>query len=122
MADGMPDESLMALEAMLSWFADIVNYKATRLTLPGLDHQRRKKFIHAAESYFWDESILYKLCMNGFHHKCVPNEEMHPILAPCHYSPYCGHAGTKNQQLRSFKVDFFGLHYTKMHLLCEELC
>lgn len=50
----MPDDSLMALEEMLPWFTDIVNYKAIELTLPRLDYQRENRFIYDDESYFWD--------------------------------------------------------------------
>lgn len=38
LANSLPDDSLMFIEA-LPWFSDMVNYKSTNLTPPGLDYQ-----------------------------------------------------------------------------------
>lgn len=78
--DSMLYESLMAIDVMLCWFIDIVNYKETGLIPTCLDHRRKNKLIYDGESYFWDEPILYKLCSDSCHWLCVPDEEMQTIL------------------------------------------
>lgn len=64
MEDSFPDDFLMAVDK-LPWFINVVNYKATGLTPPGLDYERKNKFICDTQTYFWDDPVLYKLCVNG---------------------------------------------------------
>jgi len=58
--DEFPDESLfMVNERPL--FADLANFKATGIIHKDLTWQQRKKFLHDAHFYIWDDPHLFKI-------------------------------------------------------------
>ena len=61
-------------EAKTPWYADIVNYLVCKITPADLTYQQRKKFLHDAKSYYWDEPLLYKHCADGIVRRCVPSD------------------------------------------------
>ncbi|XP_062115183.1 uncharacterized protein LOC133829475 [Humulus lupulus] len=90
-----PDEQLLALKEIIPWFADIVNYLATK-ELPGdLTQAQKNKIKHDAKFYIWDEPYLWKHCANQVIRRCVLDSEFQSILAFSH-SHACGdHFGPK---------------------------
>ena len=56
-----PDEQLMAIRDYIPWFADVVNYLACHVLPPDLTTQR-KKFLHDANRYRWDDPYLFRRC------------------------------------------------------------
>lgn len=55
-----PNEQLLVLEVTeLPWYANIVNYLFRGLLPPGATSHQRKKLIHDARFYIWDESYLF---------------------------------------------------------------
>ena len=45
-------------EAKTPWYVDIVNYLACEIIPADLTYQQKKKFLHDAKSYYWDEPLL----------------------------------------------------------------
>ncbi|XP_073224760.1 uncharacterized protein [Cicer arietinum] len=61
-------------------------------TIPSdFTYQQRKKFIHDAKFYVWDEPFLYKRGVDGLLRRCVPEEEQEKVMWHCHDSEYGGH-------------------------------
>ena len=58
--DEFPDESLFMMSER-PWFADLANFKATRIIPKDLNWQQRKKFLHDAHFYVWDDPHLFKM-------------------------------------------------------------
>jgi hypothetical protein len=55
-----PDEKLYAINER-PWFVDMANYKATEFIPEDYIWQQRKKFLHEANHYVWDEPYLFKI-------------------------------------------------------------
>ena len=53
-------------------------------------HQR-KKFMYDVKKFFWDETYLYRSCVDGLIRRFVPKCEMLSVLEACHSSPVGGH-------------------------------
>ena len=58
--DEFPDESLF-LVSERPWFADMANFKAAGIIPKDLTWQQRKKFLHDAQFYIWDDPHLFKI-------------------------------------------------------------
>ena len=57
------------------WFADFANYAASSALPPDLTYQQKKKFLHDAKDYFWEDPFLFKLCKDQVWRRCIPEEE-----------------------------------------------
>ncbi|XP_060974096.1 uncharacterized protein LOC133039263 [Cannabis sativa] len=93
-----PDEQLFSVREnlMVPWYADYVNFLAAKITPLELSRQQLKKFFSEVKHYYWEESILYKHCVDQIIRRCVPEEEMYSILNHCHALPCGGHfSGTR---------------------------
>ncbi|XP_075096279.1 uncharacterized protein LOC142174393 [Nicotiana tabacum] len=106
-----PDEQLLAITSSTTpWYADYVNFIASRVTPPELTPENRKRFLHDVRLYMWDEPFLYKLCADQLVRRCVPEEEMNAIVHSCHASPYEGHHGGTGPPRKCYNqgIDFMG--------------
>jgi len=74
-----PDEFLLQATTR-PWFADVTNYKAIRIIPKELNWSQRKKFLHDARFYVWDDPYLFKLGAENLLRKCVTMEEAQSIL------------------------------------------
>ena len=54
-----PNEQLMMVDTSLPWYADIVNFLACKVLPRDLSSQQRKKFLHDARFYQWDDPLLF---------------------------------------------------------------
>ena len=88
----------MAVSASSPWYADIVNYLVCEIMPADMSYQQKKKFMHDAKSYYWDEPFLYKHCADGIVRRCVPAEEISDVMYQCHACMYGGHAGVMKAQ------------------------
>ena len=88
--DEFPDESLLSVSEW-PWFAYIANFKVARIILDDLNWHQRKKFLHDAHCYVWDDPHLFKLGVDNLLKRYVTKEEARSILWHCHNSPYGGH-------------------------------
>lgn len=89
-----PDEQfLIATHDLISWFGDFANFLLSNLISEGLKYQQNKKVLHDIGKYFWDETYMYRVCVNNIIKSCVPGAEMLLILEACHSSLVGGHHG-----------------------------
>ncbi|XP_014631446.1 uncharacterized protein [Glycine max] len=58
--DEFPDESLVMVNER-PWFADLANFKAAGIIPKDLTWRQRKKFLHDARFYIWDDPHLFKI-------------------------------------------------------------
>ena len=75
--DAFLDEQLLAMSHSnyAPWFADIVNYLATKMIPLELSSQQKKKFFSKVKHYYWKDPILYKHYADQIVRRCIPNEE-----------------------------------------------
>jgi len=59
--DYFPDESLLSISAT-PWFANIVNFLATRDLPAHWNSQEKKKFLNEVKNFYWDDLYLFKYC------------------------------------------------------------
>ena len=57
------------------WFTDVANYKAIGIIPKKLNWSQRKKFLHDACFYVWDDPHLFKLGVDNLLRRCVMMEE-----------------------------------------------
>ncbi|XP_075099457.1 uncharacterized protein LOC142176234 [Nicotiana tabacum] len=92
--DAFTNEHILALSSTFSpWYADIANYLVSELIPDGLESYQRKKFSRDCRQYYWEEPYLFRFCADNITRRCVPEEEVMPILKACHDSPVGGHHG-----------------------------
>ena len=106
--NAFPDEHLLVISVRQApWFADIVNYLASRILPHDLSSYQKRKFFHDIRYYFWDEPFLYKLCKDGIYKRCLLEEEIQSVISHCHDSPYRKHASTFKTTAKVFQAGFF---------------
>ena len=88
--DEFPDESLFVVNER-PWFANLANFKAAGIIPKDLTWQQRKKFLHDAQFYVWDDRYLFKIGADNLLRMCITKEEAKSILWHCHNSPCGGH-------------------------------
>ncbi|XP_070045458.1 uncharacterized protein [Nicotiana tomentosiformis] len=75
------------------WYADIANYLASGIVLYELSSIQKKKFFRDCRSYYWDEPLLFRICVDNMIQRCIPEKDQPSVLQACHASPYGGHFG-----------------------------
>jgi len=104
--DEFPDESLFMINER-PWFADLANFKVVGIILKDLTEQQRKKFLHDAHFYIWDDPHLFKVGADNLLRRCVTKEEAKSILWHCHNSPCGGHYGGDKTVVKVLQSGFF---------------
>ncbi|XP_015169788.1 uncharacterized protein [Solanum tuberosum] len=91
------DEKLLALEeTQLPWYANIVNYLVIGLFPLGATTHQKKRLIHDARFYIWNEPYLFKQGPEQRMRRCVLESEMRQVMDSFHSSTYEGHHGGIN--------------------------
>lgn len=62
------------------WFADMENYKATKVVIEEYTWHQRKHFYKEANFYLWDDPYLFKRSHDGLLHMCVAGIEADKII------------------------------------------
>nr|KYP49468.1 Transposon Ty3-I Gag-Pol polyprotein [Cajanus cajan] len=101
-----PDEKLLVITS-LPWFADFANFKAAGLIPHEFTFQQRKKFLHDAKFYFWDDPLLFKRCADGIIRRCVPESEFESILWHCHGLDYGGNFSGERTASKVLQSGFY---------------
>ncbi|KAA3477801.1 Transposon Ty3-I Gag-Pol polyprotein [Gossypium australe] len=101
-----PDEQLLVITA-LPRYSDIVNFLVSGLLPLELTIQRRKKFLHDAKQYYWDEPFLFKHYADQIIRRCIPNDEIQSILQHYHSAPCGGHFGGMRTAAKVFQSSFY---------------
>nr|GEZ72517.1 reverse transcriptase domain-containing protein [Tanacetum cinerariifolium] len=78
-------------DSRASWFADFVNYHAGNFIVKGMSAQQKNKFFKDVKHYFWDNPILFKICVDQVIRQSVHDNEALDILEACHNGPTGGH-------------------------------
>ena len=104
-----PDEHLLRVDIETPWFADFVNYWASNCTfIPDhYDAHARKKFLHDARSYIWDDPYLWKVGKDQVLRRCIPQWEAPSIISLCHSSLCGGHFGGRRTAFKVLQSGFF---------------
>ena len=58
--DEFSDEALLIINER-PWFTDMANFKAVGIIPKDLTWQHRKKFLHDAQFFIWDDPHLFKI-------------------------------------------------------------
>jgi len=104
--DEFPDESLFMVNER-PWFADLANFKAAGIIPKYLTWQQRKKFLHDARFYVWNDPHLFKIGANNLLRRCVTKEEARSILWDCHNSPCEGNYSGDKIVVKVLQSRFF---------------
>ena len=89
------------------WFADMANYKATGVIPEEYTWNQRKKFLHDARFYVWDDPHLFKAGADNVLRRCVTKEEARSILWHCHSSSYGRHHSGDRTAAKVLQSGFF---------------
>ncbi|XP_070025923.1 uncharacterized protein [Nicotiana sylvestris] len=73
------------------WFVDLTNFLVCEIIVDEFSSNKRKNLKRDCQDYYWDESYLFRICMDGVIRRYVPEEEQSEILGACHSSPYGDH-------------------------------
>ncbi|XP_075473297.1 uncharacterized protein LOC142504299 [Primulina tabacum] len=73
--ESFPDEQLFKVNVTHPWFADIANFLAAGELPLELTYHQKKKFLHDAKFYLWDDPFLFKRCADQIVRRCVVEEE-----------------------------------------------
>jgi hypothetical protein len=79
-----PDESLLFIATMY-WFANIVNFLATRYFPTHWSTQNKRKFLNEVKSFYWDDPYLFKYCPDQIFWRCILNNEVSSVIKFCHF-------------------------------------
>lgn len=74
---------------------------------PDLTYQQKKKLLHEAKFYYWDDPNLYRREADQIIRRCVPEDEMKHILSRVHASAYGGHFGLTKTAANVLQCGFF---------------
>jgi len=101
-----PDEFLLQV-ATKPWFANMANYKATRIIPEEFNWSQRKKFLHDARFYVWDDPHLFRAGADNLLRRCDTKEEAWSILWHCRSSPCGGHHSGDRTTAKVLQSGFF---------------
>ena len=88
--DEFPEESLLLVEKA-PWYAHIGNYLAIGELPADWKAQDKKFFFAKIHSYYWEEPLFYKYCVDQIIKRCVPEAEQQGILTHYHQNACGGH-------------------------------
>jgi hypothetical protein len=105
--DSFPDEQLFEIASReLPWYVDIVNYLAIGWIPSHWSKQDKDHFYKQVQTYFWEDSELFKYCVNQIIQCWVPKSEFHSILTFCHSLACGGHFSVKNTVAKVLQCGF----------------
>ncbi|XP_050113852.1 uncharacterized protein LOC126592147 [Malus sylvestris] len=105
--ESFSDEQLFSLKATDPWYADIINYTATKKISDDFTRAQKDKLVKIAKYYNWDDPYLWKYCLDQLIRRCVPESEFKSILTFCHSYACDGHFGAKRTSLKVLESDFY---------------
>ncbi|CAN6697920.1 unnamed protein product [Malus baccata var. baccata] len=102
-----PDQQLMTIEVSMPWYADLVNYLASKVIPSEFNKNQRDKLKHDAQNYVWDDPYLWKYGSDQIIRRCVHDSEIHSILNFCHTYACGGHFGTQRTARKVLECGFY---------------
>lgn len=91
-----PNKQLLQVDKA-PWYVAIVNYLANGYMDLDLTYHQKKKLLNEAKFYYWDAINLYRRDADQNIKRCIPENEMKPILSMFHALAYGGHFGPTKQ-------------------------
>ena len=91
----------------LPWFANIVNYLATRELPSEWNMEMKKNFLSQEKHYAWDDPYLYKFCLDQIIWRCVPENEQQDILQICHEGACGGRFALRKTSTKILQSGFY---------------
>nr|XP_009795131.1 PREDICTED: uncharacterized protein LOC104241873 [Nicotiana sylvestris] len=73
----------------------------------GLESYQRKKFLRDCRQNYWEEPYLFRVYADNIIRRCVPEEEVMPILKACHDSPVGGHHGGNRTAAKVLECGYY---------------
>ncbi|WKA10605.1 hypothetical protein VitviT2T_028170 [Vitis vinifera] len=117
--DDFLEESLMLL-TKTHWYAHIANYLVTGEVPSEWKAQDRKHFFAKIHAYYWEESFLFKYCVDQIIRKCVPEEEQQGILNHCHENACGGHFVSQKTAMKVLQSRFtWPSLFKDAHIMCR---
>ncbi|RDX74998.1 Retrovirus-related Pol polyprotein from transposon 17.6, partial [Mucuna pruriens] len=74
--DEFPDEQLLHINTLTTWFVDICNFVATSQFPPKASRLYKERLQSDAKYYIWDDPYLRRLCNDQVIRRCNPNVEI----------------------------------------------
>jgi hypothetical protein len=107
----------------MPWFANIVNFLATRDLLVHWSTQDRRKFLNEVKNFYWNDPYLFKYCPDQIFWRCIPDNEVSSVIKSC-YSEACGgHFSSKKITVKILQCGFYWLTMFKgthaFYITCE---
>nr|GEU46771.1 reverse transcriptase domain-containing protein [Tanacetum cinerariifolium] len=90
---------------------DVIAKLPHSTTVKGMSSQQKNKFFKDVKHYFWDDPLLFKICVDQVIRRCVHGQEAVDILKACHNGPTEGRHGPNYTAKKIFDVwgiDFMG--------------
>ncbi|XP_022876927.1 uncharacterized protein LOC111395152 [Olea europaea var. sylvestris] len=101
----------------------IIYYSSKTLTDAQINYatteKQKKKLLHEAKFYYWDEPNLYRRGADQIIRRCVPEDEMKSILSWVHASTYGGHFGPTKIAEKVLQCGFF---WPTLFKNCHNFC
>ncbi|XP_070005075.1 uncharacterized protein [Nicotiana sylvestris] len=89
------------------WYADFANYLASGIVPYDLSSVQKKKFYRDCRIYYWDETYLFRICVDNMIWRCLPEIEQSSILQAYHASAYGGHFGRVRTTTKVLEAGFY---------------
>lgn len=70
----------------MPWYVDIVNYLVQGVSFVNSSSQQKKKIVHDAKDYIWEEPYAFQQCVDQLIRQCVAKEKIEDILIGSHAS------------------------------------
>ncbi|CAN6560284.1 unnamed protein product [Malus baccata var. baccata] len=75
-----PDEQLMSIKVSMPWYADLVNYLASKVIPSEFNKNQRDKLKYDARNYVWDDPYLWKYCSDQIIRRMLELFALHLIV------------------------------------------
>ena len=89
------------------WYANFANYLVSGVMPKAFNYHQRKIFLHDVKSYFWEESLLYKHCVDSMVHRYIFKNEVRDILYHCHNLEMGNHFSTLKTVIKVWQSGFY---------------
>ena len=100
------DEQLLSI-SVDPWYADIVNYLATKEIPSFWSKQDKCKFLSQVKYFYQDDPYLFKYCSDQIIRRCIPDNEIRSVLSFCHGQACDGHFGPKKNAEKVLQCGFY---------------
>jgi hypothetical protein len=114
-----PNESLLSLSSM-PWFAKNINFLASGFLLAHWSTEDKRKFLSDVQKFYWDDTYLFKYCLDQIFQRCIPDNEVTSIIKLCHSGACGSHFSSKKTTAKILQCEFYWpTMFKDTHVLCK---